>query len=167
MTNSGFFSLDSVTPRLAVGYIRDQQGDQEYWANNLFEHVIKGGPAGGAFSTVGDLHRFARALQTNRLIPADFVRLFLAPKPDLGAGRYGFGFASSDSGRIVGHAGGFPGIIGNLDMFSNGGYVTVVLGNLTLGHSGGGASWAIDELRRWLGSGAVAHPDSAAAPRNQ
>jgi CubicO group peptidase (beta-lactamase class C family) len=151
MMDSGFFSLDSVTPRVAVGYVREDRDGEVHWSNNLFQHVVKGGPAGGAFSTVGDLHRFARALQTGRLVRPALVELLLAPKPDLGAPTYGFGFARSDSGRVVGHAGGFPGIIGNLDIFSGSDYVTIVLGNLTLGHSGAGASWTIAELRRWLG----------------
>jgi CubicO group peptidase (beta-lactamase class C family) len=151
MMSSGFFSLDSVASRLAVGYVREDRGGTALWSNNLFQHVVKGGPAGGSFSTVGDLHRFARALQAGRLVSPALVRLLLAPKPELGARSYGFGFATSDSARVVGHAGGFPGIVGNLDMFSGSDVITVVLGNLTLGHSGAGATLAIDELRAWLG----------------
>jgi CubicO group peptidase (beta-lactamase class C family) len=149
MSNSGFVPLDSVTPRLAVGYVR-AEGPAQGWRNNLFEHVIRGGPAGGAFSTVGDLYRFARALQGGRLVPPPLVRVLLAPKPELGAPTYGFGFASSDSGRVVGHAGGFPGIVGSLDMFTGSDYIAVVLGNLTIGHSGAGASWAIERVRAWV-----------------
>ncbi len=36
-------------------------------------------------------------------------------------------------------------------MFTAGDYIAVELGNLTIGHSGAGASWAIDELRERLG----------------
>src|SRR5258707_8719164 len=36
--------------------------------NNLFLHVVKGGPAGGGFSTAEDLIRFARALRGHRLL---------------------------------------------------------------------------------------------------
>ncbi len=53
--------MDYPVENLAIGYIPDWKSEYG-WQNNLFKHVIKGGPAGGRFSTVRDLFRFARAL---------------------------------------------------------------------------------------------------------
>jgi CubicO group peptidase (beta-lactamase class C family) len=61
MLDSDSYSMDEPVPNLAMGHIPAPESEFG-WRNNLFEHVIKGGPAGDAFSTVRDLHRFAQAL---------------------------------------------------------------------------------------------------------
>ncbi|MBX3276624.1 MAG: beta-lactamase family protein [Acidobacteria bacterium] len=129
MTSSGSFDLDRVNPNLAVGY--DKQFTQQgvVFQSNIFEHVIRGGPAGGGYSTVEDLHRFAQALLGGKLISAEGVKLALSPKPELNSPGYGYGFQVEIANSIVGHGGGFPGISSNLDMFLNDGYTAVVLSN--------------------------------------
>ncbi|MEO8450924.1 MAG: serine hydrolase domain-containing protein, partial [Gemmatimonadota bacterium] len=53
MINSDAYELDHVNPNLAVGYERDFQADgSKQFRNNVFMHVIRGGPAGGGYSTV-------------------------------------------------------------------------------------------------------------------
>ena len=61
---------------------------------------------------------------------------FTTGKVELGpGGRYGFGFgdATLNGRRVVGHSGGFPGISANLDMFWNDGWVVVVMSNMAAG----------------------------------
>ena len=129
MTRTDCFEMDQPVENLAIGYERDPTSAQG-WRNNLYQHVIKGGPAGGGFSTVGDLHRFARALLEGKLVSlASLDELWT---DHLGAD-YGCGFAVADEPeKIVGHSGGFPGISANLDVFVERGYVTVVLSNLSM-----------------------------------
>jgi CubicO group peptidase (beta-lactamase class C family) len=128
MLDTDAYELDRVNPNLAVGYQKVfTDGGTEY-RNNLFEHVIRGGPAGGGYSTVEDLFRFARALRTGRLLQPETVALLTSPKPELGSPHYGYGFGINPDGS-VGHTGGFPGISSALAIYPDDGYVVVVLAN--------------------------------------
>lgn len=129
MTSTDSYELDRVTPNLALGYEKEFTDDGVSFRNNLFEHVIRGGPAGGGYSTVEDLLRFDQALRSNKLVGAEYVQLLLSPKPELNSPRYGYGFGVDTERQIVGHSGGFPGISSNLDMFLGSGYTAVVLSN--------------------------------------
>ncbi len=129
MTGTDCYALDAVNPNLAVGYQREFTASGVSYRNNIFEHVIKGGPAGGGYSTVEDLFRFARALQSGKLVGQEYVKQLQSAKPELNSPRYGFGFGVSGDKRIVGHSGGFEGISSNLDIFTDSGYTAVVLSN--------------------------------------
>jgi CubicO group peptidase (beta-lactamase class C family) len=114
-------------------------------------HVIRGGPAGGGYSTVGDLTRFAEALKGGKLVSKESVRLLTTPKPELGSPDYGFGFGVQASGRIVGHSGGFPGINSQLDIYVGEDYTMAVMSNY-----GGGAQPIIEKARALLLAGRTA-----------
>ena len=103
--------------------------------------MIRGGPAGGGFSTAGDLLRFDQALRKHKLLDAEHTELVWITKPELKSPAYGFGFAvrGTDDDRIVGHGGGFPGINSNLDMFLDSGYTAVVMSNCSGGATPGPA----------------------------
>jgi CubicO group peptidase (beta-lactamase class C family) len=92
-------------------------------------HVMRGGPAGGGYSTAPDLLRFAEALTSGTLVTPATYELMTTPKPDVNSPRYGYGFQLEPQLGIVGHGGGFPGISSNLDIFKGTGYVAVVLAN--------------------------------------
>lgn len=130
MTNTDSYEMDKVVPNLAIGYVKDVDATgKTVWTNNLYKHVIKGGPAGGGFSTVEDLHRFDRALRTNKLLSQKSRDELWTAQPN--APDYGFGFMvmNRPGGRVVGHGGGFPGISSQLSMFLDSGYTLVVLSN--------------------------------------
>jgi CubicO group peptidase (beta-lactamase class C family) len=130
MNGTDAYELDHVNPNLAVGYQREWAADgTPRWRNNLFQHVIRGGPAGGGYSTAGDLQLFAEALLAGRLVGPSYVRTLTTAKPDISSPGYGYGFIVDEGGRVVGHSGGFPGISSNLDIFPESGYVAVVLSN--------------------------------------
>ncbi len=131
MINTDAYELDRDTPNLAFGYASDEDGSRR---NNLFLHVIKGGPAGGGYSTVEDLLRFDVALRQNKLLSAQSVELLLSGKvatPFSPSAKYAYGFFDdvSNGQRIVGHGGGFPGINSQLDMYLNNGYTVAVMAN--------------------------------------
>jgi CubicO group peptidase (beta-lactamase class C family) len=131
MTSTDCYALDQVNPNLAVGYERRMEGGQVVYENNLFKHVLRGGPAGGGYSTVEDLLRFERALRDGRLVrPATLERLWRA-HPELGSPDYGLGFGveSTPRGKLVGHSGGFFGISSDLQILVDAGYTIVVLTN--------------------------------------
>jgi hypothetical protein len=101
------------------------------FTNNIFMHVMRGGPQGGGYSTVEDLLKFDVALRSNKLVGAEYVKLLLWAKPELKSPDYGYGFQISnrDGVAIVGHSGGFAGINSNLDMIIGTGWTTIVLSN--------------------------------------
>ncbi len=129
MVNSDCYELDFVNHNLAVGYYKDFSIDPPRLKNNIFEHVLRGGSAGGGYSTVDDLLSFDRALRFNTLINSQITKLVLSGKPKLQSPDYGFGFQIQSDPHIVGHGGGFPGISSNLDMFLDAGYTAIVMGN--------------------------------------
>jgi len=143
MKNTDCYEMDVPVENLAIGYSRDPTSPTG-WRNNLYKHVIKGGPAGGGFSTVGDLHRFARALLAGIFVSAAGRD---AMWTDPLRSNYGFGFAVSQgpAGKIVGHSGGFPGINSRLDIYLDSGYVVAVMSNIDQG-----AQRLTGQIGEWL-----------------
>lgn len=138
MSDTDSWPMDEPQPDLAIGYAWAPDGPFG-WRENTFEHVFRGTPAGGGYSTVGDLHRFARALETDTLISAGSRSWLWTDQPP---NDYGGGFMIRDSsaGRIVGHDGVFPGISSRLDIYVDKGYVVVVLGNQDAASAGLGSA---------------------------
>lgn len=138
MPDTDSFELDIPTENLAYGYWQEDG----HWKNNLFLHVIKGGPAGGGFSTLTDLLHFSVALTDGKLLSPETTRMTVSPKPE--SPRYGFGFESQKlpTGLVVGHSGGFPGIEANLSIFLDQGLTLVILCNAE-----GSMGLVLDDIR--------------------
>ena len=132
MRDTGAFELDHDTPNLAIGYTHAPGDPPGAWSNNLFLHVVKGGPAGGSFSTAPDLVRFSSALLAGKLIDREHVDLVTSKKVDEPGGAYGYGFgvAPVRGHAAFGHNGGFPGISTSLTVIPDLGVTIVVLSNL-------------------------------------
>jgi D-alanyl-D-alanine carboxypeptidase len=148
MTNTDAYEMDYDTPNLAMGYTRAPEGG---WKNNLFMHVIKGGPAGGGFSTVEDLTRFARALLEHTLLSAESTEFITSSKITVrgaGAASYAYGFIDENVNghRRFGHGGGFEGINGQLHVYPDLGYIVVVLAN----YDPPAAEIIADRVGRWI-----------------
>ena len=135
MVNTDCYDMDRPVPNLAMGYTKERTPDGVNWTNNLFKHVIRGGPAGGGFSTVEDLYRFARALTDGKLVSVEMVDTLTTPKPEIGSPGYGYGFGigGEPANRVVGHSGGFAGVSSNLDIYLDSGFIAVVLSNYSEG----------------------------------
>jgi CubicO group peptidase (beta-lactamase class C family) len=96
-----------------------------------------GNPSGGAYSTVVDVFKFARALIKHKLLSPAMTDTVLAGKVNVTrpggppVDQYGYGFAVEEINgvRIVGHNGGTPGYEGELDIYPDRGYVVVILAN--------------------------------------
>ena len=133
MTDSDCYEMDYPVENLAIGYSPDF-GSPYKWQNNLYKHVIKGGPAGGGFSTVKDLHRFALALLSGKLVSPKTRDLMWT---DYKGANYGYGFTvvQSPGGKAVGHSGGFDGINSQLDIYVDSGYIVAAMGNYDNGAS--------------------------------
>ncbi|MFP5285761.1 MAG: serine hydrolase domain-containing protein, partial [Thermoanaerobaculia bacterium] len=113
---------ESVANR-AVGYMKDGAA----WAPNTETLPWRGTSAGGGYSTVGDLFRFASALESGKLIS----KKMLAEATREQVEGYGYGFGvQGEPLRAYGHGGGAPGMNGDLRVYPELGYVLVSLSNL-------------------------------------
>ena len=125
MTRTASEPEDQMVEGRAIGYM-NREGQ---WVRNTDTLPYRGTSAGGGYSTVGDLRRFAEALLSGKLIKKE--TLAEATK-DQRQG-YGFGFGvRSDNGqpRAFGHGGGAPGMNGELKVFPENGWIVVVLANM-------------------------------------
>lgn len=128
MTGSGALPENVKIPSRAIGYT-DDHGQLRPAVKN---QVYRGTPAGGSYSTVGDLQRFAAALMANRLLDAEHTKLLTTGRTTLPNGTsvaYDFSSSTGEGRRVFGHAGAAPGQNGVLQIFPDDGYTVVVLAN--------------------------------------
>jgi D-alanyl-D-alanine carboxypeptidase len=132
---AGMMATDSLpeaasVPGLSVGYI----GGGPKVVANTETLPYRGTSAGGGYSTVGDMIRFATALTSHKLINAEYTGLATTGRADAAPllGKYGYGFfdVTQNGKRYYGHGGGAPGMNGELRVFPSSRYVIAVLANL-------------------------------------
>lgn len=75
MNDSGYYRMDQLPERTAIGYV----GTDDNWKTNIYSIPIVGGPDGGAYTTVYDLHKFWNALMGNQLLTKDITEQMLSP----------------------------------------------------------------------------------------
>jgi CubicO group peptidase (beta-lactamase class C family) len=126
MRSTGSLPESVHVPGRAVGYTRPSPDGA--WEPNSDTLPWRGTAAGGGYSTVGDLLRFAEALRSGRLISEATLAEATRPHQQ----QYGYGFDVRGQGplRSYGHGGGAPGINGELRIFPGLGEVVVSLSNL-------------------------------------
>jgi D-alanyl-D-alanine carboxypeptidase len=132
MNASGSLAEDENVPGRSIGYTSFGGAAVHSNADTL---PYRGTSAGGGYSTVEDLRRFASALMNHKLLTAEYTELLTTGKvaTPRGSGKYAFGFfdEGADSGaRHFGHGGGAPGMNGDLQIYPQSGYVIAVLANL-------------------------------------
>lgn len=155
MKNTGFWSAQDDVPNLALSYTSMFGGFRQGRGAPVHERTInvnvaRGVPAGGAYSTVADMLRFADALRAHKLLDAAHtdelmtgkvsqvanpnVQGAAARQADSGS-KYGYGMHEEfvNGVRIVGHSGGAPGISTDLAIYPAEGYVSIVLSNYDSG----------------------------------
>ncbi|WP_395447597.1 serine hydrolase domain-containing protein [Aminobacter sp. UC22_36] len=124
MASTGSLPESEMVSGRSVGYIN--QGGK--LVPNTGTLPWRGTPAGGGYSTVGDLWRFAEALQSGKLISKTMLDQATSTQFQM----FGLGFAVVGEGnwKGFGHNGGAPGMSGDLHVFPRLGYVLVSLSNL-------------------------------------
>jgi D-alanyl-D-alanine carboxypeptidase len=129
MTSTGSEPEDSVVANRSIGYTSATGTTLE---PNTATLPWRGTSAGGGYSTVRDLLRFAEALRAHKLLDARHTELLTTGKvatPGGGKYAYGFGDNTTNGLRCVGHNGGAPGMNGDLEICDDG-YVVAVLANM-------------------------------------
>jgi CubicO group peptidase (beta-lactamase class C family) len=132
MTGTGSLPEDRTVPRRSVGYMKPPGTTS--WVPNTDTLPYRGTSAGGGYSTVDDLARFAHALLSHKLLSPESTELLIAGKVESAPGaRYAYGFEDgrdADGNGSVGHSGGAPGMNGDLRIYPKSGYVVAVLANI-------------------------------------
>ena len=131
MTSTDSLPETETDPLRSVGYRKEGSGP---WSDNKDTLPYRGTSAGGGYSTVEDLYKFATALESHKLLDAKYTEMLATAKVATGRGdaQYGFGFfdTNEDGLECFGHGGGAPGMNGDLKICPKSGYVIVVLANL-------------------------------------
>jgi D-alanyl-D-alanine carboxypeptidase len=130
MTRTGSEPESEIVEDRSIGYMRTPGGTS--WSRNTDTLPYRGMAAGGGYTTVGDLLKFATALMGNKLLDAEHTTLLISGKVDIGPDRkyaYGFEDARKDGRGAVGHSGGAPGMSGDLRIYPRSGYVVAALAN--------------------------------------
>ena len=131
MTSTGSEPESVAVANRSIGYMLSPKGK---WVPNTDTLPYRGTPAGGGYSTVGDLLRFANALLSHKLLNAAYTQMMTTGKIAMGPGgaKYGFGFGDRtiNGTRCFGHNGGAPGMNGDLEICPGTGYTVVVLSNI-------------------------------------
>jgi CubicO group peptidase (beta-lactamase class C family) len=130
MTATASEPEDQVVADRSAGYMRSDSGG---WQLNTDTLPYRGTSAGGGYSTVEDLLKFATALQKNKLLNPQYTEMLTTGKVETpGGGKYAYGFqdATVNATRCFGHGGGAPGMNGELKICPGPGYVVAVLSNL-------------------------------------
>jgi len=149
MTDTACYELDAGVENLASGYTnRDwDENELEEPVANTSMLPVRGGSAGGGYSTAPDLLAFANALMRHELLTASSTELATTGKVSIRDGvSYAYGFFDRivEGHRTIGHGGGFPGICSMLNIYPDLGYIVVVLSNSDWGCVG--VNEAINEV---------------------
>lgn len=126
MDSTGAEPESAAVPRRAVAY-RAKGGE---WVDAAATLPWRGTAAGGGYTTVGDLLKFAQALQSGKLLSP--AMLALATSPQMEEGWYGLGFITVGEGplRRYGHGGDADGMNADFRVFPESGWVLVSLSNI-------------------------------------
>jgi D-alanyl-D-alanine carboxypeptidase len=130
MTGTASEPEEQLVADRSIGYTRFGGGVLKPNTDTL---PYRGTSAGGGYSTVEDLSKFANALQANKLLNAQYTELLTTGKVDTpGGGKYAYGFGDAivNGTRCFGHGGGAPGMNGELKICPGPGYVVAVLANM-------------------------------------
>jgi CubicO group peptidase (beta-lactamase class C family) len=134
MTSTGSEPEDQPVADRSIGYTKMSPDGppSNAWHANTDTLPYRGTSAGGGYSTVEDLLKFATALQQNKLLNAHYTELLTTGKVETPGGKYAYGFfdRNINGTRCFGHGGGAPGMNGELEICLANGYVVAVLANL-------------------------------------
>jgi len=131
MSRSGDFVAKTEDPSVALPYRIDEETGRRVSAASMLEPFAS--PAGGVYSTVGDMLRFGEALRNHVLLGPAMTDTLMRGRIEMGRPglRYGYGFGEHvvNGHRSVGHNGGAPGVAADFRMYLDDGYTTVLLSN--------------------------------------
>lgn len=109
MMHTSFAAKDDADASVAEGYVAVDNGDDGVvWQKNIYSFPPIGTSDGGAYTTVGDLDRFIRALVQGKLLSAPLTEEIMKPQTALARkfewgsiiNGYGFHFTYETGGKL-------------------------------------------------------------------
>jgi len=143
MNDTDSYQADEIVANLASGYTRlGPDREEAELCSNMYSRPARGSSAGGGYSTVHDLLKFVKAIQSNALLSPEYSAwIFGGPEP----GHGGADDRKPPTGGIA-LAGGAPGINSFMEIGFEGNYTIIVMTNL----DPPAAMEAGGLIRRWL-----------------
>lgn len=130
MKNTCNFDIDIPLENTAENYtLSDIYPNQ--LQKTIFMGAAKGGPAGGGYTTIEDLYKFAVAFKNNKLLNSKLTNM-LKQEPEDDWYGYGMQFAGAKKSGIYGHSGGHYGVGSEWRIFEKQGYIVILLTNKDL-----------------------------------
>ncbi len=130
MRNTSNFDIDHIIGNSAENYtLSDVYPNQ--LQKTIFMSAVKGSSAGGGYTTINDLYKFALAFKNYKLLNADYTNL-MKKMPEDGWYGYGMQFAGAKDSGIYGHSGGHFGVGAEWRVFEKQNYIVVLLTNKDL-----------------------------------
>lgn len=127
MQNTGNFDIDHIIENSAENYTLS-----DVYPNQLqkifFMSAVKGSSAGGGYTNLDDLYKFATALKNNKLLNENYTNM-MKKEPERGWYGYGIQFAGAKGSGIYGHSGGHFGVGAEWRVFEKQNYTVVLLTN--------------------------------------
>ncbi|GAB7089489.1 serine hydrolase [Marinifilum fragile] len=130
MENTGDFDIDLNIENTAENYTLSDIYPNQF-QKTIFMGSAKGGPAGGGYSTIDDLYKFASAFKNNKLLRPDLTN-FMKKEPESDWYGYGMQFAGAKGSGIYGHSGGHYGVGAEWRVFEEQNYIVILLTNKDL-----------------------------------
>lgn len=130
MQNTDNFDIDHIIENAAENYtLSDVYPNQ--LQKTIFMSAVKGSSAGGGYTTINDLYKFALAFKNNKLLNTDYTNIMKKEHED---GWYGYGmqFAGAKGSGIYGHSGGHFGVGTEWRIFEKQNYTVILLTNKDL-----------------------------------
>jgi CubicO group peptidase (beta-lactamase class C family) len=75
MNRSGYFALNQLPEKTALGYVEEEGG----WRTNIYNLPIVGASDGGAFTTVQDMATLWKAFWGGEILPKELVDIYATP----------------------------------------------------------------------------------------
>ena len=133
MNNTGFDHHENILKNRASGYERNGSG----YVNAPYLDMSLPYAAGSLYSTVEDLYKWDRALETDKILSEASKELMFKPHISAGSSDYGYGWMlgtmpvgkNKDSVKIIGHGGGINGFNSLLVRFPEEDDFVVLLNN--------------------------------------
>ncbi|WP_242202202.1 serine hydrolase [Aestuariivivens insulae] len=130
MKNTGNFDMDHPIENAAENYTLSDIYPNKL-QKTMFMSAVKGNPAGGGYSTLDDLYKFATAFKHNLLLNTEYTTL-LKTEPENSWYGYGMQFAGAKGSGIYGHSGGHFGVGAEWRIFEKQNYTVILLTNKDL-----------------------------------
>ena len=109
MEHTRFYAKDEVCLNAAEGYfaVTGEDGSLVKWKKNIYSYPPIGTPDGGAYTTVGDLELFVRAIRDGKLLSKEYSDMLMTPhcrftrQTRYGTWRTGYGFEFIESDGCI------------------------------------------------------------------